>query len=176
MKKYSINRCKKSQGVGLIEVLVSVLVLGVGALGIATMQLTGLKYNKGSQGRTQAIFLANDMLDRLRANVDFASSSPAYNTNGANTVNNTTPNPPFNCYTATCTPAQMAEFDKWHWLEQVENALPFGSGQIASRDVDGERVYDITLQWRQSAVRQGDAGTAQDFNDEVSSFTFRSRL
>lgn len=52
----------------LIEVLVSLLILGVGLLGAGLIQLNALKYTDSSRMISQASFIAYDMLDRIRAN------------------------------------------------------------------------------------------------------------
>ena len=52
----------------LIEVLVAVLILAVGLLGAALIQLNALKLTDSSRMTSQASFIAYDMLDRIRAN------------------------------------------------------------------------------------------------------------
>lgn len=52
----------------LIEVLVAVLILAIGLLGAAVIQLNALKYTDSSRMTSQASFIAYDMLDRIRAN------------------------------------------------------------------------------------------------------------
>jgi len=47
---------------------VSLVVLSIGLLGLAALQLTSLKANLGSATRTQAAYLAYDIIDRMRAN------------------------------------------------------------------------------------------------------------
>lgn len=61
-------------GMTLVEVLVSVLILAVGLLGAAVIQLNALKYADSSRMTSQASFIAYDMLDRIRANsgVDYS--------------------------------------------------------------------------------------------------------
>lgn len=54
-------------GMSLIEVLVALLILSVGLLGAAAVQLNALKYTDSSLMTTQASFIAYDMLDRIRA-------------------------------------------------------------------------------------------------------------
>lgn len=56
------------RGVTLIEVLVSVLVLAVGLLGLAALLGNAMQSNQHAQARTQAVFLAGDMMERMRAN------------------------------------------------------------------------------------------------------------
>lgn len=55
-------------GMTLVEVLVAVLILAVGLLGAAVIQLNALKYTDSSRMTSQASFIAYDMLDRIRAN------------------------------------------------------------------------------------------------------------
>lgn len=55
-------------GISLIEVLVSLLILSIGLLGAALIQLNALRYTDSSRMTSQASFIAYDMLDRIRAN------------------------------------------------------------------------------------------------------------
>lgn len=59
---------RHQSGMTLIEVLVAVLILAVGLLGAAVIQLNALKYTDSSRMISQASFIAYDMLDRVRAN------------------------------------------------------------------------------------------------------------
>ena len=62
----ALLRCQT--GMTLIEVLVALLILTVGLLGAAAIQLNALKYTDSSRMISQASFIAYDMLDRIRAN------------------------------------------------------------------------------------------------------------
>ena len=55
-------------GIGLIEILIAVLVLGIGILGVASTQVVSMQMNSQSQNRSQAVLLAEDLFDRIRAN------------------------------------------------------------------------------------------------------------
>lgn len=59
---------RRQTGMTLIEVLVALLILTVGLLGAAAIQLNALKYTDSSRMISQASFIAYDMLDRIRAN------------------------------------------------------------------------------------------------------------
>ncbi|KTB55734.1 type IV pilus modification protein PilV [Pseudomonas syringae] len=65
----------RQAGMTLIEVLVSVLILAIGLLGAAAIQLNALKYTDSSTMSSQASFIAYDMMDRIRANVDGNASA-----------------------------------------------------------------------------------------------------
>ena len=58
----------RQRGVGMIEVLITVLVLSVGLLGLAALQGISLQSNSVSYHRTQAVNLAHEVLDDIRAN------------------------------------------------------------------------------------------------------------
>lgn len=74
-----MNRQRAQIGVSLVEVLISLLILGIGILGAAALQLNALKYTDSSTMNSQASFIAYDMMDRMRANPDvsYALSSIA---------------------------------------------------------------------------------------------------
>jgi type IV pilus assembly protein PilV len=71
----------RQRGAGLIEVLVAVLVMGVGLLGIAAMQTTALRNSQSSLERSQSVVQTYSILEAMRANRADAVAG-AYNTNG----------------------------------------------------------------------------------------------
>ena len=66
------------EGMTLIEVLVALLILSVGLLGAAALQLNALKYTDSARMTSQASFIAYDMMDRIRANAaaDYTVTPP----------------------------------------------------------------------------------------------------
>ncbi|MFZ5537581.1 MAG: type IV pilus modification protein PilV [Pseudomonadota bacterium] len=56
------------RGVGLIEVLISTLILSIGLLGIAALQANALKNSQSSLTRSQVVMLSYFMLDAMRVN------------------------------------------------------------------------------------------------------------
>ena len=59
---------RRQSGMTLIEVLVALLILAIGLLGAAVLQLNALKYTDSARMTSQASFIAYDMLDRIRTN------------------------------------------------------------------------------------------------------------
>lgn len=55
-------------GFSLIEVMVAVLILGMGLLGFALLQAMTVRFTQSASQRTQATNLAYDMLDQIRVN------------------------------------------------------------------------------------------------------------
>jgi len=148
------SNIQNQAGVSLIEILITLLVMSVGALGVASMQLTGLKYTAGAQTRSQASLLANDMMDRI---LGFQSAGRA---------------PSKNCYTAVCNTQELVAHDKFVWLQQVSDLLPFGEGEITHSNIDSDqRIYVISLRWRRVANTQGG-----DDSEEFQLFTYRGGI
>lgn len=56
------------RGFSLVEVLVALAILSFGMLGVAALQVSGVRANQGAYLRSQAALIANDMAERLYAN------------------------------------------------------------------------------------------------------------
>jgi type IV pilus assembly protein PilV len=67
-RRLPVSQTSQQTGFGLIEILVALLILAIGLLGMASLQATSLQQTTGSQARTQAILLAEDLVERIRAN------------------------------------------------------------------------------------------------------------
>lgn len=101
-------------GVTLIEVLVTVLVLGIGLLGIAMVQMESLNANHSAYMRSQAVNLAYDMTDRMRANREAALAGDYDHARGSPPPAGTT----------------VADQDLNEWLTELAALLPVASGGI----------------------------------------------
>jgi|GEM_PF-497639 len=64
----SIIHPRRQRGVGLLEVMIAVLVLGIGVLGVLGLQTVALKNSDSSSLRGQATIQVYAMFDLLRAN------------------------------------------------------------------------------------------------------------
>ena len=68
----------RQRGTSLIEVLVAVVVLAVGLLGVAGMQMSALRNNQSAYQRSVAAMLASSIAERMEANRTNAQAG-AYN-------------------------------------------------------------------------------------------------
>jgi type IV pilus assembly protein PilV len=59
---------RAASGFSMIEVLITLIVLAVGLLGLAMLQTMNLRFTKSAEQRTQAVNLASELLDLMRAN------------------------------------------------------------------------------------------------------------
>jgi type IV pilus assembly protein PilV len=110
------------RGYIMFEVLISVLVISVGFIGLAGMQVGGLAAANDSPFRSKAVYLSYQMADRVRANMPGAVAGNYDNLTG------TGANP--GCVTTGCTSAQMAANDFFEWAAEVAALLPGGVGVI----------------------------------------------
>jgi len=62
------NPFHRQDGFTMIEVLVAVLVLAIGLLGVAGVQLLSMQQTTNSNVRSQATLYAQDLAERMRAN------------------------------------------------------------------------------------------------------------
>ncbi len=117
----------RQRGTSLIEVLIAVLVTATGVMGAAALQLNAVKFNQVANFRSHAVFLANDITDRMRANranatagnYDIAVDADAPSGDG------------------------IVDVDRREWLQELAQRLPGGDGAISR---NGNEIT-VTVQW-----------------------------
>lgn len=120
MHSPKLHDCTRRQrGFSMIEVLIAVLILAIGLLGMAHMQASGMRSTHGAYLRTQATFLAGDILDSMRANVTPARA-------GSYDV----------AFGGAGTGGTVEGDDLIAWKAALAAALPAGDGQITTTGSD----------------------------------------
>ncbi len=135
----------KQRGITMIEILVAILILAIGFLGMASVQLMGAKNIAGSSFRTLATIYAYDMVERMRLN-PVGIQNDFYNSVDGSKVTNP------NCGNA-CTPQQVAQRDAFEWNQMIQagltdGGLPAGQGDVAYNATD--QLFEVTVQWRET--------------------------
>jgi type IV pilus assembly protein PilV len=109
-------------GFTLLEVLVALLVLSIGLIGVAGLQLLGVSNSRDAYFRTQAVVLSYDIADRMRANQDGVDNG-RYDGNTNDTAKT-------NCRNTTgCSVNDMADDDIALWRAALAS-LPAGEGIV----------------------------------------------
>jgi type IV pilus assembly protein PilV len=130
------HRKQHQSGASMIELLVSLLIFSFGMLGLAGLQVRSLSLSQSSLYRSQATALADDILDRMRADRDNALAG---NWNTALT-------------TASSSVSGTALFktDMKDWKATVEALLPDGKASVNM----GSGTVTVILQWDDSRGRE----------------------
>jgi type IV pilus assembly protein PilV len=122
----------RADGFTLVEVLIALLVLSIGMLGIAALYLESLRASRAALVRTEAVTLAADIADRIRANRNPAG---AYDCGG------------------TCDAGEggnaVAIADLNDWRTAVAARLPGGTSSItfAAAAANATNIYTVTVGW-----------------------------
>lgn len=137
----------KQAGTGLVEVLVSLLVIAVGILGMAGVHSRTLQYNLSSYVQSQATFLASDMLDRIEVNRALAKSGNSYQVGLTEQQFSQCRQSdyPGGCESGSCDPQALAAYDILQWKFQLACQLPGSQGSITYQDSGDARIYTIRL-------------------------------
>jgi type IV pilus assembly protein PilV len=120
------------RGFTLVEALVALLVLSVGLLGIAALYVETLRASRMSLYRTQAVNLATDLADRMRANrlpaTAYNCGSPCVPANGGNPI---------------------AIADLTAWMARIGAALPGGTANVTfvAGTATTPDAYLIRVRW-----------------------------
>ncbi len=147
---------RKQRGDTMIEVLVTVIILAVGVLGAAAMQVTTIQNLNSSYSASVAAMVAEDFSERMRAN-PIAALANSYG-------DGSDPGGFPNCAANACTTAELATYDLGSWWQVMTGVLPVASGQVTR--IIGTSTFVITVRWDED--RSGSAGTAcpmQSAND-----------
>lgn len=144
----------KQQGFSLLEVLIALVVFSIGLLGMAMMQQTSMQTLGGSGQLSDAVYLAEDMADRIRANRRHAVTAATYGSIG-NAAD-------ADC-SSGCSAAQIAAKDLFDWNAAVAS-LPNGAATITQNSGS----YHITVSW--------DERSRDDSNQDVAAKQYQIRI
>lgn len=163
-------------GVGMVEILVTIFVLAIGLLGVASLQFVGTFTNSDALNRSQSVLIAQQMAERLRANSNMSTQSNGLVVDNAyfNTANYnfenlscdsdlsnfacfclTVPGTIPNCNAGNCTSAQFAVFDGYEMSCAIAANNPNVSMSLTCTDndnLDGDTCsagsrHTIQLRW-----------------------------
>lgn len=130
----------RQAGVGLVEILVAVLILGFGLLGVAAMQSLALRNSQSSMERSQAVIQSYAMIDAMRANAEQAKQG-AYNMSA------------LRCATPTDAPAaadkgqSLAAADQAAWIRSLGASLGRKTSTCGQVKCTATGLCEVTIQW-----------------------------
>jgi len=173
MTNLSKGNHSQEQGFSLIEVLVSLLILGVGLLGLGGLQVASMKSTTNAHSRTVANMLITELADRMRAN-------PGGLNDGlyAESVNCTTPEKACRINTF-CTPEEVAKFDLQEIICGMKRGTKREGGVVnllsqgvleVEFPVDCSTVtnaYRLTISWGTNVIKQNNNVSNPQNNNSI---------
>lgn len=149
-----MNLRNQQRGVSLIEVLVTLILISIGLLGTASLQILSKRSNFEAAQRTTAAHLANDLFQRMRSNrqalVDYLDADGSGDANPG-----TAPTKDCGSDLVSCTNAQLALFDIEDWEQQIVGVESAEDGVLLEPSVcmegpvgGGTGLYEIAIAWR----------------------------
>ena len=127
---------RAQRGFSLIEVLIALIIMSVGMLGIASLYVQSMQAGRTSLFRHNAVTLAGDVTDRIRAN---PTAAAAYEGAGADN----------GCIAGTtaCSDAEMAAQDILLWDQQAVAPLQNGVVAVPVAETAIPTSYSIAITW-----------------------------
>lgn len=162
-----------ARGVGLIEILVAVLLLSIGFLAVARMQVQGMRISQDAYHRSQAYFLAADMIDRMRSNVPGVLAGHYDDLKTAKDLADP------GCAAKSCSASELAAQDRHDWSEHLHPAAGDRVAALPSSDVATARgeistvagtdgLYTVTLYWNETiGGADSEQSLAMNFATEI---------
>lgn len=162
-------------GFTLLEVLVAVLIFGVGLLTVASLQVVAKRANYEAVQRTAAAHLAFDLMERMRANsagLDFYTSAGGSVTLGRGSRGGE-PAPDCDAPADGCTSADLAVHDLWAWEQLLDGATEVSGGASTGGLVSptacvtapaggagAPGIYTVAIAWRGTSELTNPGGNA----------------
>ena len=110
---------RHQSGFSFIEVMIAFFILATGLIGTVAMQAVAKKNSFDATQRAQALSIANDIIERIRANNSVAAN---YNGNTFGQGAIAAPNPRCRTQGVNCSPAQVAMNDRFEWDQRLSGA------------------------------------------------------
>lgn len=175
----SMNNLTRQIGVSLIEILVTTLILGIGLLGVASLQVASVSSNQEGFFQSQATSIAEDYASRIRQSkssemvpwaltdhdvfvanfvtggaIDCSAAPAMYCRSNGGAA------PDIACSDGTDDIADMMAFDKWDICDIASKTLPDGKVRVSST---ADMRLSIVVDW-DSAKARSDLGQQTNVN------------
>ena len=158
---------EQQRGVGMVEILVALLVLAIGVLGYAGLQLSALKSTESAQVRSQGTALARNALEAIALNpqerLTYLNADKW--DNAQSSFGDQPPSNP-NCLSSACTPSEMADWEIAYLQWQAGTMLPAGRIRVQQCKAGGFSSSCVVVAWGDQDISRcldgGDINTGLD--------------
>jgi type IV pilus assembly protein PilV len=173
-----MRKLKKEAGIGLIEVLVTIVITTIGLLGLSALQMQSIRSVSDTGNRGHAVWIANDLINRISANEIALANYVTNDELGCNAI----PGDLKICASyfsagaqlapeADCTNADLAVFDQYDALCGInaiigEDAFSSSASFINTPGLEindiGDGDYQIIISWNSksagTSIKPGENG------------------
>lgn len=130
----------KQLGFSMIEIMVTIAIIATSLLGTAGLQAYAMRVNQGAQLRSQAVFLASDIAERMEANKAGATTGVGYDLDEVTSA----PASVDTCYSSTCSASNLAAYDLNQWSNSIDTLLPQAIAWEICKDANLDGTCDST--------------------------------
>lgn len=129
-------------GFSMLEVLITLVIIATALLGTAGLQMYAMRMGQSGQFRTQAVFLASDIAERMEVNKAAAVAG-----NYALALTSVSSMAATDCASTVCNSTDMANWDLSQWGISIATLLPQATWQITQTTAGNPSTYSIVISW-----------------------------
>jgi len=155
-----LNNKYKSRGFSMLEVLVTLVIILIGVLGVAGMQMLAINNTQIARTHSLAAILASSLVAEMQVNEPYWSTAVTSTTvvgfNNKDWTNTTLGDSVLNglrsnCMDASCIPTAMAAYDLKTWGANVATLLPGGAAKVSCHGAI-PNICTISVTWKEKNV------------------------
>jgi type IV pilus assembly protein PilV len=157
------------QGVRMIESLIALVIISIGLLGIAALQLNSMQQSASAHWHSQAVWISYEITDRISANSTADNAATFTRYSGIDTSNDYA----MDCQSNACNSDQIVTADAADWSALV-STLPNGRGVIQTSQNDPNALV-ISVMWDDHSG-ESNCTNGEPASDSQSCYTVTLRL
>lgn len=138
---------KKQSGFSMLEVLVSLLIILLGALGMAGIQMLSINNTEIARYQSLAALLASSMAAEIQGNKAYWGTAPTGISVTGGAISN---GPSGSACGSTCTASQIAGNTLQTWATSIASVLPTATGTVTCSNTPA--ICTVRLQWTENNV------------------------
>lgn len=169
-----LNTQCRQRGFSMIEVLITLVIILIGVLGMAGVQMLAINNTQTARSHSLAAIQASSLAASMQVNKAYWLTAPLTTdlsaTMGAawtgatigGSANGTLNSSTQDCATSTCTGAQLATYDLKNWALTLATVLPQGKGNVVCTGSNTltPNICQITVTWVEKTVALHNDATA----------------
>jgi type IV pilus assembly protein PilV len=150
------TRC--NQGFTLLEVLIAMVIVAIGLIGLAKMQMLSVSATKDAGSRTLAAMHVSNLVSSMHSNKSYWASGAApasFTASGTNITDSThvLDRLIIGGCTSACSPADVASVDVSSWVQLMNSQFPFYDAKIdCTNNISQPVSCQIYVTWMEKTI------------------------